>query len=515
MDKSSRALKYTGIILYTLLFTIPLLVTLSSADLQSLKESVTNPYYIHILSFTYKQALLSALLSLIVGLPGAYIITYRNFHFKRFVKTLFTIPFVLPPILVVLGFVIFYGNSGYLNRILMAVFGLEEAPLRILYSFKTVLLAHTFYNFPIVITMVGNSMRKIDHSCEEAAVAEGASSLRVFSRIILPRIIPAAASAAIIVFLYCFTSFSIILVLGGGPSLTTLEVEIYRQAKTSSNIEMAAALSILSTLTVLIVLFANSFIENRSSVFEADYTDFRTQKPSAPERIYLIAAILFVLLPLVSIFIKAGSIKAWQSALSTIESALNSVKVALLSSLVSTALALSTAYLLSSSAGKKQGLLTSYCTLPMVTSSVIAGLSYYVTVRKFFFIPSPVLLILSHAVLAMPFCIRSIRSVWKDIPTEIIESARSTGATERQIFYKIQLPILRPAVRSSLMFSFAISMGELNSTMILAGSSFRTIPLQIYRMVGSYNYEGACALGVVLCLICFLAFSFISKDDYI
>lgn len=515
MDKSSRALKYTGIVLYSLLYTIPLLVTLSSADLQSLRESVTNPYYIHILSFTFKQALLSALLSLIVGLPGAYILAYRDFHLKRFVKSLFTIPFVLPPILVILGFVVFYGNSGYLNRFLMAVFGLEKAPLKILYSFKTVLLAHTFYNFPIVMTLVSNSMRNMDHSCEEAAIAEGASSFKVFSRIILPRAIPAAISAAIIVFLYCFTSFSIILVLGGGPSLTTLEVEIYRQAKTSSNIQMAAALSILSTLTVLFVLFLNSFIENRSSVYEADYTAIRTQKLTVAERIYLTLSILFVLLPLISIFIKAGTIKAWQTALETMESVVNSLKVALLSSVVSTALALSTSYLLTNSTGRKRGLLSAYCTLPMVTSSVISGLSYYVIVRRYFFVPSAILLILSHAVLSMPFCLRSIRSVWKDIPKEIIESARNTGATERQIFYRIQLPLLRPAVRSSLLFAFAISMGELNSTMILAGSSFRTIPLQIYRMVGSYNYEGACALGAVLCIICFLAFSFVSRDNYI
>lgn len=515
MDKSSRALKYSALVLYTLLFTFPLLVTLSSTNLESLKESVTNSYYIYILSFTFKQASLSALLSLLVGLPGAYILAYRDFHCKRFIRALFTIPFVLPPILVVLGFVIFYGNSGYLNKILMAIFGLEKAPLKILYSFKSVLLAHTFYNFPIVITLVSNSMRKIDHSCEEAAIAEGASNFEVFSKIILPRVLPAAVSATIIVFLYCFTSFSIILVLGGGPSLTTLEVEIYRQAKTASNIEMAASLSILSTLTVLFVLFINSFIENRSSVFEADYTEIKTKKMNALERSYLTVAILFVLLPLISIFIKAGTEKAWEVALSTLESAYNSVKVATLSSVVSTLLALSTAYLLSSVKGKMRGFLSSYLTLPMVTSSVITGLSYYVVVKKFFFVPTPILLILSHAILAMPFCLKSIRSVWKDMPLDIIESARSTGATERQIFYKIQLPILRPAVRSSLLFSFAISMGELNSTMILAGSSFRTIPLQIYRLVGSYNYEGACALGVVLCVICFLAFSFVSSDDYI
>ncbi|MCR4676742.1 MAG: iron ABC transporter permease [Sphaerochaetaceae bacterium] len=498
-----------GIVLYSLIFTLPLLITLLQTNLGSLREAVSNSYYLHILRFSFTQALLSALLSLAVGIPGALIMSYRSFRFKRQLKALFYLPFILPPILVVLGFVIFYGNSGYLNKILFSLFGVK---IKILYSFTAVLLAHTFYNFPIVITLVSNSINKLGHSCEEAALVDGASAWKSFTSIILPRILPSALSAAIIVFLYCFTSFAIILVLGGGPQLTTLEVEIYRQARISSNIPMASALSILSTVTVVIVLLINSAVENRSSEYETDYSGVRVSRLSFVERIYLTLVTLFVSLPLLSIFIKSFSASAWKSAARVIGSAVNSLGIALVSAVVSTLLALSLSYLISLSSGRRKGLIMTYCTLPMVTSSVILGLSYYVVSRSFGFLPGFFLLALSHGALSAPFGVRTITSVWKDIPPELAESARTSGAAESTVFFKIHLPLLKPAVLSCLMFSFAISMGELNATMILSPSSFTTIPLQIYRMVAAYNYEGACALGSVLCLICFSVFFVFSRD---
>ena len=107
-----------------------------------------DPYYLKIIGFTVRQALLSTLLSVIMGLPGAYLLARYDFRGKGLIQALTTVPFVLPSIIVVLGFVRFFGNNGILNRVLMAVFNLEEPPLRILYSLQAILLAHAFYNFP-------------------------------------------------------------------------------------------------------------------------------------------------------------------------------------------------------------------------------------------------------------------------------------------------------------------------------------------------------------------------------
>ncbi len=183
------------------------------------------------MGFTLLQATLSTLASLAVALPGAYLIATYSFKGKRMILALSAIPFVIPSILVVLGFVIFFfGNNGFLNRALMTLFQLEEPPLKILYSFPAIILAHTFYNFPIIMSLVSSYWEHMDENCEAASWTLGANKVRTFFSITLPRLIPAIVSSASLVFLFCFNSFAIILVLGGGPQFTTMEVEIYRQA---------------------------------------------------------------------------------------------------------------------------------------------------------------------------------------------------------------------------------------------------------------------------------------------
>jgi len=199
-------------------------------NLGILKSLLGDPYFLRIIGFTVWQAILSTLLSVLMGLPGAYLLARYDFRGKRLIQALTTVPFVLPSIIVVLGFVRFFGNNGILNRFLMSLFGRTEPPLRILYSLQAILLAHAFYNFPVVVRIVSSLWRRIHPSTEEAARSLGAHGLRLFWRVTLPQILPALLSAAALVFIFCLLSFAIVLVLGGGPRYTTLEVEVYRLA---------------------------------------------------------------------------------------------------------------------------------------------------------------------------------------------------------------------------------------------------------------------------------------------
>ena len=116
-----------GFMVMLVLFLVPVCMTLGQAfvvdggfSFSLIASTFTDPYYLRIMAFTLIQALCSTLASLLIGLPGAYLMTTYRFPGKRLLKTLYTIPFVLPSILVVLGFVIFYGNSGFLNKAIMA-----------------------------------------------------------------------------------------------------------------------------------------------------------------------------------------------------------------------------------------------------------------------------------------------------------------------------------------------------------------------------------------------------------
>ncbi len=524
-----------GFALFFILFLIPVCITLSQAFIEDgqislvyIVETFTSPYYLRIMVFTLLQALISTLAALIIGLPGAYLMTTYRFPGKKLLKALYSVPFVLPSILVVLGFVIFYGNSGFLNKALMALFKLEEPPLKILYSFVAVIMAHAFYNFPVVISIVSEYWQKLDYSCERAALTLGSRRFKVFRTITLPRLRPAIFSSASLVFLFCFTSFAIILVLGGGPSLTTTEVEIYRLARISMDTSKACALSLFSMLVAILVLALYSVAQNKQNKGETiKQSQIKVQrKPCSFFQhfgisVYLIFSLLFILCPILSIIVRsflgsasrAGAnewtisayVKLFQAGSSNLKAIVNSLGIALASSILATTAALRICtYIVKDKRGGVAVDVT--LMLPMVISSVIVGLSYFIISKYLKFIPSIVLIILTHTVIIMPFIIRTVLPVYRKLPESLTNASRTMGYSARATFRHIEKPLLRPALLTGMVFAFVLSVGELNATLLLGSSSYQTLPVQIYRLISSYNYQGACALGSILIVICFIVF---------
>jgi len=261
--------------------------------------------------FTLIQAAISTLASLVVALAGAYLLSTYSFRFKRLILALSAVPFVIPSILVVLGFVIFFGNNGFLNTALMNIFSLSEPPIRILYSYKAIILAHTFYNFPIIMNLVATYAMHLDRRLEAVSYTLGASKAKTFFSVTLPRLLPAIISASSLVFLFCFSSFAIILVLGGGPRYTTMEVEIYRQARMMGNTGAAAALSLFSIAVTSLLLVAYNRSQRRLSKSEAYREPLSLEKRPAGlvgrvlAVLYTIISLLFVLAPIISVIVRS------------------------------------------------------------------------------------------------------------------------------------------------------------------------------------------------------------------
>jgi thiamine transport system permease protein len=537
-----RVMPLPSTMVLLLLFFVPLFFTLSSAfvteqgfTFSRIAGVFTDPYTQRIMLFTLLQATLSTLASLLVALPGAYLIATYSFRGKRLILALSAIPFVIPSILVVLGFVIFFGNNGFLNRILMTLFKLEEPPLSILYSFPAIILAHTFYNFPIIMSLVSSYWEHMDGNCETASYTLGATKAKTFFSITLPRLLPAIISAASLVFLFCFNSFAIILVLGGGPRYTTMEVEIYRQARMLGQTGSAAALSLFSILVTTILLLWYNRTQKRLALSETYRNSNRLieKKPATlPGKLlalfYTIVSSLFILGPIASVVVRsfmasssrsgaeAFSLK-WYRQLLSLERAtghMNSALQALSNSLVIAALvALCTvplALTLCVAIRKKEkgSLLELLGMMPMTVSSVIIGLGYYLISARIRggLLTSYSLVVLAHMVIAIPFVLRTILPEYRKIPNSYIHSSLTLGAGPVRTFLQIELPLLRGAMLTGAIFAFALSMGEFNATLTLANSSIVTLPIVMYRLIGSYNFQGACALGTILIAVCTLVF---------
>ena len=236
-----------------IIFLLPMGSVLLRA--RNITGTFTDPYTWRLLGFTVLQAGLSALLSVVLALPFCVFFSRYSFPMRRALLTVSDAAFALPAILAALGFVIWYGNNGILNNILGALTN-GKTNLKILYSFKAIILAHVYLNFPVALSLITGALSTMPLTEENASRLLGASELRTFFRITLPKSMGTIISAFTLIFLFCFPSFLIIMTLGGNPRFFTLEAEIYKRTYTDVNIGSSASLAVFSFLIMALLLLA-------------------------------------------------------------------------------------------------------------------------------------------------------------------------------------------------------------------------------------------------------------------
>ena len=192
-------------------------------------QLISKSYYLKTFWFTTWQAFLSTLLALVTALPGAYIFAKYQFPGKRLLRTISTLPFVLPTIVVAAAFQALLGKNGFFNILFSKLFTFDEPVIQINHSICFILIAHVFYNYSVVFRIISGFWCNIKDEMNEAASLLGASPSQVFFKVALPLLKPALLASSILVFILCFSSFGVVLILGG-PRYATIEVEIYRQA---------------------------------------------------------------------------------------------------------------------------------------------------------------------------------------------------------------------------------------------------------------------------------------------
>ena len=532
------------LVFFSLFFLYPLGTILfrdqESGLLARVGDILTDKYTLRIIGFTFKQALLSTVLAMILGLPGAYILAKYDFKGKNLVRAITTVPFVLPSILVVLGFVLLFGNNGLVNNLLMNVFQLNAPPFRILYSLKAILLAHAFYNFPVCIRIVNSVWSRINPRTEEAAKLLGARGLQLFRRIVLPQILPGILAASALIFIFCFMSFAVVLVLGGGPKFTTLEVEIYRMARIELDLSGASGLAIVGSSLTLVFLYLYLWLQKKSAFSEALTTGkknllrlFRTPGGWLI-LLYCLCVLALIVGPMLTVvhnsFLRR---EGWAGATSLtldwygvifsrdilrggfvlpyLKAIRNSMFFGAMTVFFS--LPLGTMLAMVAAKVKKGFLVEGLMMLPLGVSAVILSLGY---LKGFASFPLEIIgrwysIVLVHTIIAYPFVLRSVSGVLQKIEPNLREAARNLGASSWKLFWHIEFPLIRPGILTGAAFAFAISLGEVTATLMLSTPDLITIPVAIYRLVSSYNFFAACAMGTLLMIASLIAFWLIDK----
>lgn len=489
-------------------------------------------YYRDVIAFTFGQAALSVVVTLVVGLPGAYVFANYSFRGRDQMLALATVPFVLPSVLVVLGFVIFFGNSGVVNTALMGLFNLESPPLHILYSWRAIVLAHSFYNIPLVFRLVSAVWSQLDERLREAAYNVGASRWDVFRDIEFPLIRQSVLSCALLTFMYSFTSFAIVLALGGAR-YTTIEVAIYNLAMFRGAYGLSSALALLQIAFLAVVVWLYMRVRVHGGAqgvrIKRSLTSLaRWQKAGIAAYVGCVGAFLFG--PLASIV--GESLRrtvhgettytlAWYKELffpetqgfigaTPPQAIVNSITFAVLAMAISVGVGLAAAYLLNGPL-RGRGVMGVATMLPLGISTVTLALGYIVISNRLGVDVSFWAIVLIHAIISVPFSVRTLSSSLASIDTRLVEAAQGVGASRLRAFFSIEVPLLKGGLIAAAVFSFAISLGELAAAFMLYGGRYTTIPIYIYRYIGGYRFGSAAAMGVVLMAVSALSFYVIDR----
>ncbi len=522
---------YTGVAHY--LFTAPL--SIPEGILEWVRAGFP-PVEFGLFGFTIYQALLSTIASVIVGLPGAYLLSRYEFRGRRTLRSLTILPFVLPSIMVAVGFLAMFSQNGVLNDILGA-FGLDS--INLLFTLEIIVLAHAFYNAPLVTRLVTASWETVDARRIETARALGASPLRAFRDVVLPQLLPSLLTAALLTFMFTFMTFPIVLALGG-LRLATVEVWLYASVQ---NLELAeaAALGTLETvltltLTYLYLRYESRHVNSRGSGVSLSrkrlYTEWRTLRD--PVRVglavYGIAVLVLFVGPLASMVIESVTGPNGQFTLAYYEFLLRqqtsaavgtvkplpAIKNSLIFGVGTLLLAVPMGVVVSVMAargGTGSRVAETMMTAPLAVSGVVVGLGLLQTlvfgtvVADYRIVVGGALaIVLAHAVAAYPFVTRNVAPALLGLDSRLLDSARSLGATRFRVLLDIELPLVATAVLAGGAFAFAISIGEFDTTVLLAeGVSSYTMPVALERNIGNRSLGPslgpATAMGTILLII--------------
>ncbi|OFS66115.1 MULTISPECIES: iron ABC transporter permease [Trueperella] len=459
---------------------------------------------------TLGMALAATAISVVLGVPGAYVLYRLKIPGARVARAFATAPFALPTVVVGVAFRALLDDAGPLGFL-----GLGQTT-------AAVVAAMVFFNYAVVVRTVGSMWAGIA-DLTDAARTLGASPARAFFTVTLPQLGPSIAAGGGLVFLFCSTSFGIVQTLGR-PGYGTLESEIYVQSTAYLDLGHAAVLSVLQLVIVVVALIVSTALSARTER-ALDVTQRPAKRPTRaaiPAIVVTAAVLVFLAAPLLGLL--AGSLRSqgqWSlhnyrvlaqpgagfaGGTSILDALDHSVKIALDAATLSLVVGVILAFALSRRPRTRlvrtgQRVLDGVVLLPLGISAVTVGFGFLVTWGRVQSVPTGLIVPLAQAVVALPLVVRSLVPILRAIDPRMREAAATLGASPARVLATIDLPIMARGLGIAFGFAFAISLGEFGATSFLASPDYQTLPVLISKLLGRPgvdNYGMALAGSVIL-----------------
>ena len=452
------------------------------------------------IAWSFLQAAATCVVALGLGLPVAWVLARFEFPGRTVVLRTLMLPFVVPTLVAAMGVLALLGPQGFL----WAWGGpdLQGSPWLLIYG-------NLFFNLCLVVRAAAEALGQVSASRVAAARTLGATPWRVFWRIEWPSIAPWLMSALCLVFLYCFSGFGLALVLGG-QEYATVEVEIYTLVAHELQLAQAGSLALWMLILTGFVALGYAAIERRLAIPARSDMVARRRPQGWRQWVWvwgaLVVLLLFCAAPLLAIVSRAAAagVDAWSVLLedATLAALWNSFRFTVLAVALATSLGLAHAL-----AVRQSLLLRTLVYLPFVVSPVMVGfgllLLYPLWTASFG------LLVCAYALLAYPFVAKSLAAALDSMPLHLAQAARTLGATPWHVFWRVTMPLLRPALRRGMAFAAATAVGEFAVTLFLSRPEWATLTTLVYEYLGrpgAANRDAALVLACLLMALAFLAF---------
>lgn len=494
---------------------------LSHAPSLQLEQIWGDPYYRHVTRFSFYQALLSTLLSVSLALPLALALFRRRFPGRQLLLRLFSSTLVLPVLVAVFGLLAVYGNSGLLAN----VCGWFDARLPFsVYGLSGILLAHVFFNLPYSARLLLQSLEGIPPEQHKLCTHLGMNHWQKFRWVEWPQLRQQLPHIAGLVFMLCFTSFATVMALGGGPKATTIELAVYQAIKFDFDLQAGALLAIWQMLLCGLLYLSLARLA-RGRTLQANYRDafVPALRDSFLARCWdwswIALSLLLVLPPLVMVLLSGlnpqslrvlADVQFWQALQSSLCVALLAASLATLAGCAILLTSRSWRLQRRSQAADRLELVGS---IILVTPGLVVSTGLFLLLRhlgdaySFAFI----IVVLVNGVMALPYVLKTLAQPMYQLAQQYQMLCASLGMRGLARLRLVEWRALRRPLSHAFALGFMVSVGDISAIALFGSQDFRTLPLYLYQLLGSYQMEAAAVVALCLLLLSVGVFTLTEK----
>ncbi|WP_233402569.1 thiamine/thiamine pyrophosphate ABC transporter permease [Marinomonas transparens] len=497
--------------MFLLIGAASLVALLRYSDVNVWWEYLQEPYLWRVIQFSLWQALLSSVISLVVAIPVASCLIHRQFRGRALLLQLFAVSMVVPTIVAILGLVVVYGRTGWLSQI----FGVQIP----LYGLVGILLAHVFFNMPLAVRLLLQGYGLIPSGQWRQASQLGFSRWTAFRLIewhYMKKVLP---GAFVLIFMLCFSSFAVVLSLGGGPKSSTLEVAIYQALRFDFDLNKASFLSLLQVsictlFAVIVYRIAPINRQDASLLAVKSYPVKDSIWARSADGTALLCVLILVVPPFLAIFDPVFSSTFLTTLLSSglWQAVFISLKIALPAALLSLLLGICFCVLARFCMERKYlSVLPSKLEhlgnmILMVPGLVIAtGLFLWLRDIGWHFTSSYWIVVWVNAVMALPFVLRILMPIFYQQERRFRHVYLSLGI-KNWSRWRLEWTLVRTSVAQAFAYALLLSLGDMGVIALFGSQGLVSLPLYLFQLIGSYRLEEGACVAVVLISLCLILF---------